>query len=111
MSKSAYEADRFVHIVRVVAVAAVLLSLVAATGYYLMMGGIGYKMVLAVVLTDLVAFIALKTARGSQRRARARAASVTRSAPPLVRPVQEATYTDSLRGVKVPLGDALGVHI
>lgn len=111
MTRSAYEAGRLVRIVRVVAVAAVLLSLVAATGYYLMMGGIGYKVVLALVLTDLLAFVALKTARGSQRRARARAASVTRSAPPPARPVQGCTYKDGLHGIEVPLGDALGVHI
>jgi hypothetical protein len=113
MSKSVYDADRFFHIVRVVAVAAVLLSLVAAIGYYLMTGGIGYKVVIALVLTDMIAIVALKTARGSQRRARARAAFATPAAPPPVRPVHDdgCTYTDGLHGIKVPLGEALGIHI
>lgn len=112
MSKSAYEADRFFNIVRVVAASAVLLSLVAAIGYFLMTGGIGSKVVIAMAVTDTVAIVALKTARGSQRRARARAASITPTAPPAaVRPVREATYTDGLRGIKVPLGEALGIHI
>lgn len=114
MSKSAYEAGKFVYIVRVAAVAAVLLSLVAAIGYALMMGGIGYKTVITLASFQLaVLFTLLKTARGSQRRAPARAPSVTRSPAPVpALPVQEgSTYRDGLRGIRLPFDEALGLGI
>lgn len=103
-NKSVYETGKFRFTFGLIGVAAVLLTLVAATGILMMMGSRWYKVVLVQALILGLAFVLLKTARGSQRRAFARAASVTRSAPPLIRPVHEASFVH--KGVRMPLGES-----
>lgn len=105
MSKSAYEAGKFLFNFGMTVVAAVLLSLVVATGYYLMTGSGLYKVTFALAVVHGLAFAALKAARGSQRRVLARASSVVPSpAPPPARPVHEASFVH--KGERVPLGEA-----
>ncbi len=105
-NKSVYEAGKFRFTFGIGGVAAVLLSLVAVTGYFLMMGDSWYKVVFAQASILGIAFICLKTARGSQRRAFARATSVVPSPAPAAaaRPVQEAWFVH--KGERVPLGEA-----
>ena len=117
MRLSVYEAGKYRYIVGMTVVAAVLLSLVAATGYLLMLGDDRYKLSFAFAVALGVAFASLKTAHGSQRRAFARAASSVIPSPApaaslaLVDPVQEATFVDGLRQIKVPLGEAFDVLV
>jgi hypothetical protein len=106
MSKSMYEIGKNRFAFGMIGVAAVLLSLVAVTGYFLMTGDSWYKAVSAQAVILSLAFICLKTARGSQRRAVARAASVVPSPAPLPARLvhREASFVH--KGVRMPLGEA-----
>jgi len=105
-NKSVYETGKFRFTLGMIGVAAVLLSLVAVTGYFLMIGDSWYKMVFAQAVILGIAYVLLKTARGSQRRAFARVTSGVPSPAPAaaVRPVQEAWFVH--KGERVPLGEA-----
>lgn len=104
-NKSVYETGKFRFTFGIGGVAAVLLTLVVVTGYYLMMGSSWYKVMFAQAIVLGLALICLKTARGSQRRAFARVTSVVPSpAPPLARPVHEASFVH--KGVRKPLGES-----
>lgn len=109
MTMSVYEAGRYRFIFGMVVVAAVLLSLVVATGYLLIVGENWYKVTFASAVVTALAFGSLKAARGSQCRAFARASSTVLSPAPapgprLVEPVHEASFVH--KGVQVPLGEA-----
>jgi hypothetical protein len=107
MSKSVYEIGKNRFAFGMIGVAAVLLSLVAVTGYFLMTGDSWYKLVFALVVILGLAFICLKTARGSQRRAVARATSIVPSpAPPPARPPVKREASFVHKGVRMPLGEA-----
>lgn len=114
MSKSVYETGPHINNTRMAGFAAVLLVLVAAIGYALMMGVSQLTVALALVVLT-AAFVTFKAARGRRGRKPARASSVILSVPATPQgrawPVRRDTYIDSLLGIEVPLGDALGVHI
>ena len=115
-----YEADKYLKIFGTTVMAAVLLLLVAATGYFLFEdnGWSSDKMVLtcgALALLVIAFLIAMLTAHGSQQQpARTIAAEVPLPAPLSViplQPVHEATYIDGLHDVRLPLGEAFDLLV